>query len=39
MMYSLDTYTNFLTSGRLNSYLTNVDRQAQFVNRDRIAKG
>ncbi len=23
------TYTNFLTSGRLNAYLTDIDRQAQ----------
>lgn len=27
--YRRVTYTNFLTSGRLNSYLADIDRQAQ----------
>lgn len=27
--YRKATYTNFLTSGRLNAYLADVDRQAQ----------
>ena len=27
--YRKVTYTNFLTSGRLNAYLADIDRQAQ----------
>lgn len=27
--YRKDTYTNLLTSGRLNAYLADIDRQAQ----------